>query len=401
MKRRHVLIAGGGVAGLETLLALQALAGDRVDVTLLAPEAGFVNRSMALDHPLTPGAVRGLRLRDITSDLGARWHRGALKRLEHDRHVVVTERGRQLRYDRLVLALGAVTERGWRSDGVLTYRAGDPAYDFRLLLRSLEHGRTTQVAFVKPAGPSWTLPLYELALATAEACDTAELSLVTPETEPLEIFGAPAIAFVRAALGEAGVRLYTDSRATPSRPGRLHVSPGDRRLLVDRIVTVPRLAGPKLRGVVSDPSGFIRTDGYGRVIGLPDVFAAGDATAFPIKQGGIAAQQADTVAAAIAASVGADVVARPFRPVMRGLVYAGGAAHYMRARIAGGAGDGGEVSQQPLWWPPNRLCGRYLAPYLSSRVGGNAVMFQAGPVTPAPQGRRTLGELADLAGASR
>jgi len=111
MKPRHVLIAGGGVAGLETLLALHALAGDRVDVTLLAPDPGFVNRSMALDHPATPGAVRGLRLRDITSDLGARWHRGALKRIEHDRHVVVTERGRQLRYDRLVLALGAQTLR--------------------------------------------------------------------------------------------------------------------------------------------------------------------------------------------------------------------------------------------------------------------------------------------------
>ena len=396
MKPRHVLIAGGGVAGLETLLALHALAGDRVDVTLLAPDPGFVNRSMALDHPATPGAVRGLRLRDITSDLGARWHRGALKRVEHDRHVVVTERGRQLRYDRLVVAIGAQTEREWRSAGVLTFRATDSAYEYRLLLRSLEQRRITRVAFVKPAGPSWTLPLYELALATAEACDTGELSLVTPEAEPLEIFGAPASAFMRAALEDVGVRLYTDSRATPSRPGRLHISPGDRRLLVDRIVTVPRLAGPKLRGVVSDPGGFIRTDRYGRVVGMPDVFAAGDETAFPIKQGGIAAQQADTVAAVIAASVGADVAPRPFRPVLRGLVTAGATAHYIRARIAVGAGDDCEVSERPLWWPPNRLCGRYLAPYLSSRVGGSAVMFQDEPATPAQRGRRTLAELADL-----
>jgi sulfide:quinone oxidoreductase len=390
MKRRHVVIAGGGVAGLETLLALHAAAGDRVDVTLLAPESGFVNRSMALDQPSAPGAVRRLRLRDITADVGARWHRGALRRVEHDDRVVVTDRGRKLRYDRLVLALGARMERQRRSDNVLTYRAADSAYDYRLLLRRLEQQRVSRLAFVKPAGPSWTLPLYELALATAEACDTVELSLVTPEADPLEVFGAPASAFMRAALEEAGVRLYTGSRAVPSRPGRLHVSPGDRRLLVDHVVTVPRLAGPQLEGAVSDQAGFIRTDAYGRVVGMPDVFAAGDATAFPIKQGGIAAQQADAVAAAIAASVGARVAARPFRPVMRGLVTAGGAAHYMRARD-----DVGEVSEQPLWWPPNRLCGRYLAPYLSSRVGGSAVMFHAEAV-PAMSGRHTLAELADL-----
>jgi sulfide:quinone oxidoreductase len=381
----RVLVAGGGVAGLETLLALHALAGDRVDVTLLAPEGGFVNRSMALDHPSTPGAVRRLKLRAVTSDLGARLHRGALKRVDHDRRVVITERGRHLHYDQLVLALGARTARAWPA--VLTYGVPGSAYEYRVLLRRLEQRRIRRLAFVKPADPSWTLPLYELALATAEAVDAGELSLVTPEAEPLEAFGAPAGALMRTVLEDAGIRLITGSRAVPSRPGRLHLSPGDRRLLVDAVVTVPRLAGPRVDGVVCDAAGFIPTDRFGRVTGMPDVFAAGDATAYPIKQGGIAAQQADVVAAAIAASVGADVDPRPFRPVLRGLVMAGGRRRYLRAR-----GDGCDVSTQPLWWPPNRLCGRYLAPYLSSRVGGSAVMFHA-DATP---GRRTLVELADL-----
>ena len=106
------------------------------------------------------------------------------------------------------------------------------------------------------------------------------------------------------------------------------------------------------------------------------MFAAGDATAFPIKQGGLAAQQADAVAASIAAHAGADVTARPFRPVLRGLLTGDGTARYMRADIASGAGDDCTLSERPLWWPPNRLCGRYLAPYLSSRVGGGAAMYQ-------------------------
>jgi sulfide:quinone oxidoreductase len=197
------------------------------------------------------------------------------------------------------------------------------------------------------------------------------------------------------------VRVYAGSDAAPSRPGRLFISPADRRLHVDRIVTVPRLAGPEVRGVPCGRAGFIRTDAHGRVAGMRDVFAAGDATDFTIKQGGLAAQQADAAAEALAASVGARVTPRPFRPVLRGLLVVGGAARYMRAS---GAGDGNAVSERPLWWPPNRLCARYLAPYLSSRVGGGAAMFQSEDAVVVggaldqvtTDGRRVFGELADM-----
>ena len=138
---------------------------------------------------------------------------------------------------------------------------------------------------------------------------------------------------------------------------------------VDRVVTVPRLVGPRLRGIACGADGFIETDPHGRVAGLDGVFAAGDATAFPVKQGGLAAQQADAVAEAIAASVGADVDPRPFQPVLRGLLLTGGRARYLRADISGGAGDDSTISTEPLWWPPDKISGRYLAPYLSSQVG--------------------------------
>lgn len=404
----HVLIAGGGVAGIETLLALRALAGDRVDITLLTPEAKFVNRSMAIDEPSNARAVSALRLADIARELDARWHRGALQRVEPERRVVVTERGEELHYDRLVLALGARPATDWRSENVLTYRVADDAYDYRRLLRQLHMGRVTRLAFVRPAGACWPLPLYELALATADECDAyrlpVELSLVTPEADPLEIFGARVSTSIREALEALGVCLYTRSRGVPSRPGRLYISPGGRRLEVDRIVTVPRLLGPSPHGVACDRGGFIRTDDRGRVVGMQDVFAAGDGTAFAIKQGGLATQQADVVAAAIAAAAGARIEPRPFRPVLRGLLMGGGTPRYMRTRIAAGASDECEVSDRPLWWPPNRLCGRYLAPYLSAHAGGGAAMFQDHTVAPvavpivsaATGGSWTLAELADL-----
>ena len=239
--RVRVLIAGGGVAGLETLLALRALAGDRVDITLVTPELRFVNRSMAVDQPFRPQRARGVRLRGrrgaSTAPPGIV---AALDRVEHDRRMVVTKAGHELAYDMLVLALGARPDREWHIDGVLTFRDGRDGPAYRLLLHQLREGRVNKLAFVKPTGPGWPLPLYDLALMTAAAAHhrpEVELSLVTPEEQPLGMFGAPASAAVARLLDERGVTLHTSSIGVPGRPGWLDIRPGDRRLSVDRIVT--------------------------------------------------------------------------------------------------------------------------------------------------------------------
>jgi sulfide:quinone oxidoreductase len=409
--RPRVLIAGGGVAGLETLLALRALAGDRVDVTIVAPELRFINRSMAVDQPFKPQRMRGVRLDDTAAELGARWHRGALDRVEHEQRRGVTTDGDDLPYDMLVLAVGARSEREWDSQSALTYHDGRDGPSYRLLLHQLREGRVNRLAFVKPAGPSWPMPLYDLALLTAADCaahgrSEVELMMVTPEEEPLGIFGRPASAAIRRLLQERRVALHTSSYGVPSHAGWLAVSPGERRMPVDRVVTLPRLVGPRLRGVPCGRDGFLHTEAHGGLPGLDGVFAAGDATAFPIKQGGLAAQQADAVAEAIAASVGVDIDPQPFRPVLRGLLLTGGPARYLRVDISGAAGDDSIIAGEALWWPPNKLCGRYLAPFLSSQVGEAAdVMPQDEhaipvetplvPTTPATQ--RTYGELSDRA----
>jgi sulfide:quinone oxidoreductase len=407
--RPQVLIAGGGVAGLETLLALRALAGDRIEVTLVAPELRFINRSMAVHQPFKPQRTRGVRLQDTAAELGARWHRGVLDRVEHEHRRGVTRDGDELPYDMLVLAVGARSDREWHSEGVLTYRDGRDGPAYRLLLHRLREGRVNRLAFVKPVGPSWPLPLYDLALLTAADCAAhgradVELTLVTPEEEPLGIFGSPASAAIRGLLEESGIVLHTGSYGVPGPPGWLDVSPGERRMPVECIVTLPRLLGPRLRGVPSGHDGFLHTDAHGRLAGLDGVFAAGDATTFPIKQGGLAAQQADAVAEAIAAAVGANVDPQPFRPVLRGVLLTGGPARFLRADISGGAGDDSIIAGDALWWPPNKLSGRYLAPYLSSQVGEAAdVMAQGEHAIPvenaldptAPAIRRQSGEHSD------
>jgi sulfide:quinone oxidoreductase len=105
------------------------------------------------------------------------------------------------------------------------------------------------------------------------------------------------------------------------------------------------------------------------VDGLDGVFAAGDATFFPVKQGGLAAQQADAVAEVIAAAAGVDIEPKPFRPMLRGVLLAGRKPRFMRADISGGGGDDSTVSRAPMWAPANKVYGRYLSPYLSRQVG--------------------------------
>jgi len=373
--RPRVVIAGGGVAGLETLLALHALAKDRVDITIVEPELKFVNRSMAVLQPFKGHRVHGVRMQDAVDECGARWLRRTVDRVEHAQREVVTRDGIRLPYDMLVLAVGARRpERRWPpADGLLTFQDGRDGPDYRLLLHHLRTARVNRLAFVRPPGPTWPLPLYDLALLTAADCadhgrSDAALSLITPEPEPLGIFGARVSAAIRKMLDDAGIALFTSSVGIPTRSGWLGLNPGKRRIPVDRVVTEPRLTGPRLRGVPCDRDGFIHTDLYCRVPGMEGVFAAGDATVFPIKQGGLAAQQADVVAELIASSVDPDIRPQPFRPVLRGALRTGGVARYLRADISGGAGDDSTISTEPLWWPPNKLGGRYLAPYLSRQV---------------------------------
>jgi sulfide:quinone oxidoreductase len=99
------------------------------------------------------------------------------------------------------------------------------------------------------------------------------------------------------------------------------------------------------------------------VHGVEDVYAAGDATAFPVKQGGIACEQADAAAEAIAARAGAPVEPAPFTPVLRGMLLTERWARFLRRETVGGAA---EAADHALWWPPAKIAGRYLGPFLAT-----------------------------------
>jgi sulfide:quinone oxidoreductase len=366
----RVLIVGGGVAGLETMLALRALAEERVDLELLAPEPHFWYRPLAVAEPFAAGRAHNFELAGAASACRARFTLGALAAVEPERHTARTTNGLELLYDVLVLALGARPEPALEEG--LTFRGPADVGAFNRLLFALEQGEARSLVFAIPSGTAWPLPAYELALMTAkhfsDSADDVDLALVTPERRPLALFGAAASDALEHLLEEGGIVLHAGKRPVAAAAGMLRLAPTG-ELPFDRLVSLPRLRGQPIPGIPHDRHGFVSTDESGRVHGLDDVYAAGDITSFPVKQGGIAAQQADAVAESVAARAGAPIRPQPFRPVLRGLLLTGGVPAYLRSEITGGSDDESTVAAEPLWWPPAKIVGRHLTPFLADHVG--------------------------------
>ena len=366
-----VMVAGGGVAALEAALALRALAEERVSVELVAPELQFWYRPLSVAEPFGLAEAMHFELPELAAAAGADFSPGALVGIDAARRQARTSAGAVLDYDVLLVACGAAPVPA--VPGALTFRGPADVEKIQHLLDELEKGEVRSVAFAIPWGAVWTLPVYELALLTAAHLDAreirgVELTLVTPEDEPLQLFGPAATVAVRELLDERGVRVLTRVYPAEVADGELALVP-DGKLTADQVVALPRLRGPRIDGVPQTMDGFIPVDSHGRVHGLEDVFAAGDITNFPLKQGGIAAQQAEAAAEAIAAEAGADLEPHPFRPILRGLLLTGGRPRYLRREITGGFGETSWASTEPLWWPPAKIVGRYLAPFLGSLAG--------------------------------
>jgi sulfide:quinone oxidoreductase len=362
----RVVIAGGGVAGLETMLALRALAGDLVDIELIAAEPRFWYRPLAVAEPFALGRARAFELAAIAETAGAGFVLGRIASVDTDARLVRTAHGAELEYDALVIACGAQPRPVL--PGASTFRGPADSDAFRRLLDEAERGEAESLAFAVPTGATWPLPLYELALLTATRLEKRGrhmwLGLVTPEQAPLSLFGAAASAATRELLSERGIALHTGKHPLRFEHGRLELAPAA-TLLADRVVALPALEGPQILGLPQDANGFVATDLSGRIHGLSEVYAAGDITQFPIKQGGIAGEQADAVAEVIAARAGAAVRPHRFEPVLRAILITGGAPLYFRHEPHGGRDDTSTVSTEPLWWPPTKIAGRYLAPFLA------------------------------------
>ena len=365
-RKHHVVIVGGGVAGLEALIALRDLAGDRVEITLVAPQPDFTYKPFAVEEPFSQQPAERRELAPIADEFESRFVQAAVKGIAVDEHAVDLSTGDSLRYETLVVCAGGRPRPAFRQ-GSTFQAAGDPLLIDDVLAKAAA-APSRRIAFVVPPGVTWPLPIYEVALMArtrAESLGLGELEfvVVTPESGPLIMFGSAASAEVGALLEGRGIAVETASYAREDTDGALILTPGRRRLETGGLIALPLIDGPGIEGLPADEHGFIPIDDNARVLGAEDVYAAGDGTTFPIKQGGIATQQADAAAEDIAARVGAPVQPRPFHPVLRGKLLTGDASLHLEHDLHGGGGEG-SAALDYLWWPPHKISGRYLAPWL-------------------------------------
>ena len=347
-----VVIAGAGVGALETALALQDLAGDRVAITLVGPDPYLHYRPLAVHSPFDGRPVRRFSLGAIAADRGWTVLRDTVTSVKPEDRVVATEQSGPRPYGVLVIAMGARPEVPL-ADAV-PFRGPQDVTAFGRVLADVGRGDVRNLAFVVPPGVAWSLPAYELALQTAvfaaERAPGTRVTLFTRERRPLSAFGAAASDAVGRRLEAAGVEFRPD--ATPSE------AEGH-----DRVVCLPVLRGPYLPGLPCDPDGFLEVDEYGRLPAEPSIYAVGDVAARPHKQGGLAAEQADAVASTLAALAGAGTVPLAYLPVLRGRLVTGGPPLYLLHDPHTGESL---ASEQPLWEPPHKIFGLRLAPYLEA-----------------------------------
>jgi len=380
-----VLIAGGGVAALELLLGLRVLAGGRVAIMLLTPEPTLTPRAMTVAEPFERGAAQSHDWARIADEQGAELVLDRLVAVDTAARIVFTHDGRRLPYDVLVIATGA--RRVAPFAGALTFGAGDhAAASLRQIVAAALVREPSCIAFALPSPSVWPLPLYELALQTAQELRghgaTTAVRIVTPERHALELFGPAARDAVVPMLDALGIELITSAQPLRVVARGLRLESGE-LIFADDVVTLGEIEARPIAGLPTDCAGFIPVDLHGRVTGEPAVYAAGEATSFPLRQGGLATQQADAVVEAIASACGAPCVAAPFAPVLRGRMLTSGAPLYLQSRVSGQS----IASTRALWSPPEKIAGRYLAPYLAtarpSRLAA-APLAERVPALPGP-----------------
>jgi sulfide:quinone oxidoreductase len=336
----------------------------------LSPGEDLVYRPLSVLVPFGLGQAARYPIKRIAEDTGARWIRDSVEWVDLAERMVHTTGEESLRYDALLLAPGAQERKAIPHVSIFTDRTFGQTY--RGIVDGVDAGAVQSLVLIEPVGPSWPLPLYELALLTAKHARDRRLRLdivvVTPRPYPLYAFGEEIGERVEMLLREAGIALYVGTRTHVESPGRMHLEPGDLDLQPDRIVTLPTMMGPNVRGVPGEAiDRFIPVDNRCRVLDTDGhVFAAGDATDLPLKHGSLAAQQADTAAAGVAHLAGVAPAADALPLVLRSTLLTGNKPLYLEAHLVAGTSWRAQIHDEPPWGSDQLVVADELGPYLAN-----------------------------------
>ena len=77
---KRVVVAGGGIAGMEAALALADLAGDKAELSLVSRDREFVYRPLTVEEPFTNQPAETHELEPALAELGVKFVLGPVSR---------------------------------------------------------------------------------------------------------------------------------------------------------------------------------------------------------------------------------------------------------------------------------------------------------------------------------
>lgn len=368
----RILIVGSGPGALEAALALGAGGQLGAAVDLISPQTEFVYRPNLVARPFGGQPPARYLVGDLLEGSGVRQWQGTIERVDAAAGRAFSPEGDQFDFDALLLATGAkpVVELGPPAITVGMPKSLDALGD---LVAEIDAARLQNLVFLRQPGATWSLPIYELALLAAERASRQTIgqisvAVITHEPTPLADFGAANSERVAAMCAAAGVSVICGERVV-SYDGSSVLLAGGQQFEVDRLVVLPQLAAVVPAGIPTAADGFVTVDESQLVQGTENIYAVGDVTDFPFKQGGLASAEAHAAVSAIESRLGGGGAPEPFDGEVRGVLLAAGERLLLRARVSADGAESlpAEDSSQPLQ--------KIDSPLLSARIAA------VGPLT--------------------
>ncbi|MFI5956187.1 NAD(P)/FAD-dependent oxidoreductase [Cryptosporangium sp. NPDC051539] len=267
----EIVVLGAGYAGLSATMGLAGRLRSRSDVRITVVNAGERFTERLRLHQVAAGQqVADLRIPDLLAPTGVELVPGWVTGLDADACAVRIDDERELPYDTLVYALGAVADTGSVAGAAEHAYAVD---DADLFARRLAGARSVVVCGGGLTG-------VEAAAEIAESHPAVDVTLVG-RTGPGTNLGPRAKAHLDRALARLGVSVRSGADVTAIGPEGVTVD-GHELIRADAVlwtsgVRVSPLAAEA--GLDVDDRGRIVTDPALRSVSHPQVYAIGDAAA--------------------------------------------------------------------------------------------------------------------------
>lgn len=349
----RILIVGSGPGALEAALALGASESITAEIDLISPQTEFVYRPNLVLEPFGGQPPARYSVGELLEGSGARQWQGTIESVDPAAGLARSPEGDEFNFDALILATGAVP-RAALPQPAITVGTNGSLDQLGDLVADIDAGRLSTLGFLRQPGATWSLPTYELALLAAaragrQVARQLDVGVITHEPSPLIDFGQDNSDRVAALCAEAGVVLHCQSELL-SYEGRTAVLADGQQLEIDRLVVMPQLEAVVPDGVPTSENGFVAVDQSQLVAGTENIYAIGDVTDFPFKQGGLAGAEADAAVSAIAARLGSGGNPVPFDGEVRGVLLAADQRLILRARVTASGAESLPVedSSQPL-----------------------------------------------------